>query len=283
MVRTRSQRRANLSKWNPDTITTDDIYKVCEILASLGLSLELAAMILNFAEYWQVQRFSRSVPLALEAGFVVDYVEASALYLQTGPVGYGDGFDLQPVATPRKVVFRIVSHDGGDRTSYRELLDTYQNGASWIDATIFREDESWTGSRQEPIHVLERGLIEDGMLDALEGWERGGAAMKRGETAIYYLGHNPNILPSQLSQGGPKMKGGFELVKNLKWLVQRNRRGEKKFLEHTIEWKSECKDMSDGAGSGRGFVDSLQRGDRIGVWPRAWVSLKADIVICLLF
>jgi hypothetical protein len=299
MPRTRSNRRVNLpvnstdrsklpnasplisKKWNPDTITIDDIREVCEILLSRGLSLELAAMILNFAEYWQVQRFTRNVPLTLEAGFVLDYVEASALYLQTGPLGYGEGFDLLPAAIPRKVVFRIVSRDSGDRSCHSEVLGTYRNGASWIDASIFREDESWTGNdkdRQEPIHVLERGLIEDGMLDALEGWQRGGAAMKRGETAMYYLGHNPNKLPSQLSQGGPKIKGGFELVKNKQWLVQRNLCGGEEFLEHRIEWKSECtKDMSDkwildGAGSGRGFIDSLQRGDRIGVWPRAWVS-----------
>jgi hypothetical protein len=266
-------------QWCPDKLTMEEVYKACNILASLGLSLEIASMILNFAEYWPVQRFARNVPLSLEAGITLDYYESSALYLQTGPLGYGEGFDLLPLATPRKVAFRIVSKDSG---SELDLAGTYKNESSWFDASIFREDESWTGNdkdRQEPIQALERGLMEDGVLETLEQWGRGGAAMERGEVAMYYLGHNPHVPPRQLAPDGLNLTGGFKFVNNTHWLVQRNLCAGREFLEHVVEWKSEStKDMGDdeypsnGAGSGRNFVNTLQRGDRIAVWARAFVS-----------
>ena len=266
-------------KWDPDKATAEDIHNVRDILRTLGFPLEIVFMILNFAEYWYKQQFTRNVPLELEAGVSLSYYESSALYLQTGPLGYGDFFDLLPVARPSKVVFRIVSRDSGQGSDF---AGTYQHQTSWFDASIFREDESWTGNdkdRQEPIQVLERGLKEDGVLELLENWGRGGAAMERGELAMWYVGHNPNVPPKQLAPDGINLIGGFKFVKNTHWLIQRNLRAGEEFLEHKIEWKSEsAKDTGvgkysiNGAGSGKNFVNTLRRGDRIGVWARTFVS-----------
>jgi len=142
-----------------------------------------------------------------------------------------------------------------------------------------------TTKRQEPIQVLERGLIEDGVLETLERWGRGGAAMERGEVAMYYVGNNPNVPPRQLAPDGSNLTGGFKFVNNTHWLVQRNLGAGKEFLEHTVTWKSgSTKAVGDdesppnGAGSGRNFINTLQRGDRIAVWARAYTPNAKNLV-----
>jgi hypothetical protein len=62
---------------------------------------------------------------------------------------------------------------------------------------------------------------------------------------------------------------------------------ERDFLEHTVEWRDEDPEEDededededenwpeDGSGKGRGFVASLQRGDRILIWARAMVCRR---------
>lgn len=67
------------------------------------------------------------------------------------------------------------------------------------------------------------------------------------------------------------------------WHLQRNRRANKEPKEHEVEWNWDCEewdceslgrdfDAKTGAGSGVGFVRSLEKGDRVAIIARAKVS-----------
>jgi hypothetical protein len=332
--------RPRLSSFDPDAITIAEIHETQNALVELGLSAEIAALILNFAEYWCVQHFSLSTPLAIGYGFAqirppgtshrTSLKEASSLYLQTGPIGCGEDYDALPLIKLMKVVFRIVSRDEGE-TMDMGRIGTFLNGSSWLDASIIREDESWTGGeRQEPAMAL----MTLAPVDVLQNIE----AYARGEGVPWYLGNNPFELPPWFCRDGDrtKLKGGFKLVphgERLTWLLQRNRVSCYDFSDNRIEWKENVSENYrevgeqwwtedieklrgkpndsyevnrdwmpdefatvtgntswkngistnneaakeedwpvDGSGSGRNFVKSLQRGDRIGIWARTLVS-----------
>ena len=62
------------------------------------------------------------------------------------------------------------------------------------------------------------------------------------------------------------------------WLIQRNLVASRDMLEHEVVWNRDDEVLTDeewpenGTGSGRGFVASVDTGDRIGVWARCMVS-----------
>jgi hypothetical protein len=136
--------------FDPNAITASQTNAAHLALISLGLPPEIATNILDLAEYWCKQTFSRKVPIHLYTGITLDWLESSCLYLQTEPLGLGDNLPHLPLVKPQKVVFRIVSCDNDaifssdrERPSWR-----YYNNLSWFNGSIFREDESWAGKRR---------------------------------------------------------------------------------------------------------------------------------------
>jgi hypothetical protein len=77
--------------FNPNAITIPEIYDAHFALTlGLGLPSDIAAEILDFAEYWCKQRYTRRVRAKVEAPQgSTKYPEASCLYLQTGRLAYG--------------------------------------------------------------------------------------------------------------------------------------------------------------------------------------------------
>jgi hypothetical protein len=265
--------------FDPNEITIEEIYAAQATLVSFGLPPEIATIILDFAEYWHQQRCTKEVPLKLLSRSL-DFTEVSSLYLQTPSIGRGEGLDELSVVRPRKVVFRLTSQN----INLHFGRGLYENNRSWFDASIFREDESWTGGdRQEPIYALHLKAIS---AAPFAGIDRDQEKLEPGdEFAIYYWGNDPFTLPPWFCQDGSKFPGGFKVIHNGEkptWLLQRNRYmsdTSEGYLEHTVVWKRE--DVGElreeewplnGSGSGINFVASLQRGDRIGVWARANVS-----------
>jgi hypothetical protein len=324
--------------FDPNLITIEEIFATRDALLELGLSTELAALILNYAEYWCQQHFSCTVPLRISVAlsrnrperFYTKRInsvlkEASCLYLQTSPIGYGGEFDNLPMATPKQVSFRVISRDEKDHMEMGRI-GTFLNHVSWLDASIIREDESWAGAREEPISVIASSAPGDVVQytdpSAQDQW------------LAWYVGDDPFNLPSWLSRDNDrtKIEGGFKFVphsERLMWLLQRNRVFGVDLVEKQIVWKDyvsedykvigekwwtddcdrkiwdgtnidqdfgppietthgtywqngvnendeEAKEEEwpvDGTGSGRNFINSLLRGDRIGVWARAMVGL----------
>ncbi|KAI0371680.1 hypothetical protein BV20DRAFT_964902 [Pilatotrama ljubarskyi] len=70
---------------------------------------------------------------------------------------------------------------------------------------------------------------------------------------------------------------------NSAWLVQRNLSAKREFTRYRIEWRAgETLDPAEveatGRGTGEGFLQSLQPGDRVGLWMRALFPGWANVV-----
>jgi len=268
--------RPVLEMFDPNAITIEEVYAAHVALVSYGFPSEIAAVILDFAEYWHQQRCSKKVPLKLYPSSD-QFWEVSSLYLQTPPIGRGEGLDKLPIIRPRKVVFRLASRD---RNAHFEG-SSYENKQSWFDASIFREDESWAGDRQEPIHAFHAEAISVAPFTELDQRQK---ELEPGDKlALSYRSHDPHRIPPWFCRQGSRLKGGFKIVQDGEkpmWLLQRNRHyyySAEGYLQHTIVWKREH--IGDprreewpvnGSGSGINFVRSLERGDRIGIWAKVW-------------
>jgi hypothetical protein len=65
-------------------------------------------------------------------------------------MGCGKDFDALPLVKPMKIIFWVLSRDEGENMEVGRI-GTFLDGASWLDASIFYEDESCTGGeRQKP-------------------------------------------------------------------------------------------------------------------------------------
>jgi hypothetical protein len=237
----------------------------------------------------------------------------------------GGKFKDVSIAKPRKVVFKIKSTDNAGDLG---VPGTYDN-RSWFDASIFREDEAWTGkSRSNPMQAIKH---------CCQTWDIGGGFCQGKpeddvDCALIHRGKDPAVLPKWLCPDQDEIiRYGYKLIKNgskLMWLLQQNHNGSSTIAEHTVEWTHEyqegdeeerpwtyryipvqydCDDDLDSitclvgdvnsrvldsevssvfpeqrvldelakypsTGNGKGFVASLRREDRIGIWARVMVS-----------
>jgi hypothetical protein len=95
--------------FDPNAITVSQINAAHLVLISLGIPPEIAVEILDLAEYWCKQSYSRKVPLYMETGISLDWLEYSCLYLQTEPLGFGDGFSDLSRVKPQKVTVNTLA------------------------------------------------------------------------------------------------------------------------------------------------------------------------------
>jgi hypothetical protein len=315
--------------FNPHAITAPQVDIVYSILVRLGLTSHIATEVLNLAEYWCRQSYNIRASLKMKSSrelyeSVYPYycrnilkerlktvrnaqvppLEYTCLYLQTDPLGVGQGFDEFASLKPQKVAFTIISSDNNPLRgpSQRE----YYNQYSWFEVSIFREDESFVPSfwkpRKDPMQVIPKpssSLKKTGRFRKYFRW---------GSSDLLFMRRNcQGILPKWLTRDGPdQIVGGFNLVKNGEdyiWLLKQNRSCQP-LLEHRIEWTrdgnvknlatdaeakklmSNCltgdekEGLTTGAGSGRNFIASLQRGDRIGIWAKVMnVSISKSLLV----
>jgi hypothetical protein len=120
------------------------------------------------------------------------------------------------------------------------------------------------------------------------------------QTRELSYGHELYVAETPESAGPNLLRDEWEYVNGgddggVTWLVQRNKVACERITEHEVVWtmesgeeltEDEMSELSEeeqkerrdwpanGAGSGAAFVNSIQVGDRIGVWPRAKVSLS---------
>jgi hypothetical protein len=224
--------------FDPNAITIPEIYEAhFALTVGLGLPSEITVDILDFAEYWYKQVFTRRIPARLEVPEgSATYEEVSCLYLETDRLGYGPQIQNVSIAKPRKVLFKIKSHDGGECG----VPGTYNN-SSWFDASIFRHDEAWTGkSRSSPMQVIKHYCPT---WDIGQGFCRGKRGQPEGDYALIHRGKNPAVLPKWLCPDQDEtIRCGYKLVKNgnkLMWLLQQNHNGSSNIAEHTVEWTDE--------------------------------------------
>jgi hypothetical protein len=332
-----------MSRTPPSTpfgdILLSDVYAARALLTLKGVPVELADIILDYAEYWAVQRFTRPETLRLSAmDRHLPSNESSALFVETGPLGadmmdanfnthrqaQGDkGKEKAPflqhrLPKCRKVVFTLRSRDQGWCSS-ASSVNTYHGSFSWFDATLLRPDSNYDGQRHSPFETLALdGQDPLGLTQAqtFSPEQRAALAINAGERPMFFLVENPESVVATLARGGWMYVPNEENDDGeVTWLVQRNKTAAKHVIEHRVVWTAESTTVAehashvvatapdrsvtdleepaaasisttpasleedsawpaDGAGNGKGFVDKIEIGDRIGLWARAKVSPK---------
>jgi hypothetical protein len=255
-----------MEQFDPTRITLSQATAAHEELVSTGLPPELALIVLDYAEYWVHEHFTRTARLWASAPNGATDPQCASLYTHTTPLT--STLDPIPLLKPRKVTFKLKSKDQGwsDNT---EDHGTYKGSFSWFEAAIFLEDESFEGTtRREPLE----GLLLSGVGSQVPQYQMASNA------PLFFVGNSPEDMMRTVKRNGYECRRNGE---RLTWLLQRNRVASQEYLEHTVEWTlddgaretREEEWSEDGAGTGRGFVNALQSGDRIGVWARAMVSI----------
>lgn len=274
-----------------------DIEIVSSLFLSLGLPREIINQILDLAEFWYVQSFGRKDFLNMYPGRCeLDCYQAeSYLYLQTGPLGTGIGVLETPIYKPRKAIFQVVSY-GNDTKRCGPILHqgAYPNTGSWFEVSIFREDESWPQPVLLEPKDWERQPIFDERVPTFASHMGVDYEVQGGQAALYYASPNPSVLFTWFPRNheSPRLQRRFKVVENNGkpvWMLQTNR----SCCNHGFECReviwTDNKDVYEcpgnwgylGAGYGNKFVKSLMKGDRIGVWARAMVSvLLLGLVKC---
>ena len=288
-------------------LTLTDVQLVRTFLGLKGLPPEISDIILDYAEYWVIQHFSNAYEepqgkrLLLRVNDMIGRKppaqQISALFLETDELGCSGALDpalLTPQhRTPkcRRVVFKIRSRDQGWADAHDETDNPYFGSFSWFDATIFRPTPgrphvTVNGVKYGPWETLRRTPQSDLRPDDLE------QTRAVPDIRQFYVVESPEVAgPYLLRDRWRYVEGGDD--NGVTWLIQRNRVAKEQLGSYEVVWTAESglEDVSDdmaesseeqkerkgwamnGAGSGAGFVDSLQMGDRIGVWPRAKVRL----------
>lgn len=101
-------------------IRVEDILEVRSDLHRTGIPLEVVDKVMDYAEYWYKQNFSRRTNLKISCGRTV---EVSTLYILTPPIGCHADLARFGASRPRRIEFRISSHD--DDMQYNDNVKTF--------------------------------------------------------------------------------------------------------------------------------------------------------------
>jgi len=231
---------------SPEAPTPKDVFTVRRYLL-VKVPAELANIILNEARYWpKVSCGFTSMGSYRVVSATGVKPDASACCLLSPVLGewmIGNGA-LQSFKV-KAVRFTILSHDQG-WASEDDFLGKYEGSWTWFETTIVRNFRGDFPGQQ-------RVDLDDRIQQALE--TRADNADSRVTTV-----RNPH------SDSGADT-----------WHVQSNIRAQKRPVQHIISWTEDVEADVDGDAlyaetgtkSGRGFVKSLEMGDRVAVIARA--------------
>ncbi|KAI1791634.1 hypothetical protein LXA43DRAFT_387959 [Ganoderma leucocontextum] len=226
---------------------TEPARRVRGMLSELGLPAELVLDIMDLADYHPTVSIEREKLVKLRADEHTPGDSCSSrLYLIGPPIPGGKEDENWRM---RKVTWYL---EGRDQGWGGEQPGTFNGAWSWYEACIFRPDPSPDS--------LETAKMQNEHLDAFMD--------------TYYLYRNtPDMVPV-LEQH----RVGWSLVPTdegkVVWHVQSNKVAEKEYGTHTVKWRDGLSvDAADakvhGCGDGRGFVEALRPGDRVGLLMHA--------------
>ncbi|OSD08373.1 hypothetical protein PYCCODRAFT_1462613 [Trametes coccinea BRFM310] len=233
--------------------TPANLRAVRALLARLGLPAELVLKIIDEAEYYPAMRASLRGSRTLRA---IDDCQrpggscAARLCLVAPPL---PGPAQDETWRVRRVAWDL---DGRDQGWGGEAPGTFRGAYSWYEACIIR-----------PLPTADNAptSAEDGPAADIDGLAQWFAAARK------------YCAPKDAR---PDLEAiGYTLVPNGRtdafvWLVQRNRVAVKQFAHYRVEWAAgQHVDSADaeenGRGTGEGFLETLQPGDRLAMWMRA--------------
>ncbi|KAF1839554.1 hypothetical protein BDW02DRAFT_584816 [Decorospora gaudefroyi] len=240
------------------TLTYGDVSHARALLKALNLPTELVLSILDYAEYWPTYTFARHKPSVASARG--NSASAATLCLDA-PI-YNNPITAVAVAAGerakcKRIEFHVVSRDQG--WTSENTQGTYST-SSWLEVSILRPCNNNTQNRGTPPDLMNLWMSCPRDYRPGRGWE----LVKR---------------PQRVEQGPQGGEG------DCAWFLQGNRvvTGNQ---DYRIVWSEFGRDEGDeGAGSGEGFVQALQDGDRVLVWARAkwhgWQCIveKVDVIV----
>ncbi|TID24228.1 hypothetical protein E2P81_ATG02531 [Venturia nashicola] len=132
--------------------TRHEVYETCFLLRQKRLPAELAALILNHAQYWVDTTYQRGDGITITQDF--GGRGGDERYLHTAPIGADGLTGLRPV---KRVVFTIESRDQG-WSSYPDEHGTYTGSWTWFEAqkgdpSILEEEEVASDGQQQDQHA----------------------------------------------------------------------------------------------------------------------------------
>jgi hypothetical protein len=258
--------------------TLHDLETARAILVSLRLPNELALCILDEARYWvEIETRSSDHIVLVDGSWSLDY-SAAYPYLLV-PAHQGPHL---PHLKIREIAFTIVSHDQGWTTEPTQ--GSYQT-SSWFEASIIRPKIQSPPRRfrlQPGLRRLRemniRGETVDGVYAASEIMFTPDLAELVQRPASVIEAQRLHC-PEMIETKSPARKEGEHA-----WWVQGNEVARQKSVfegemvkRYQIIWgsKGNYGELSaKGAGSGVGFIDTLQRDDFICIWARVKVRLE---------
>ena len=241
----------------PFTPTTyADVCRARAALKTLKLPTELVLSILDHAQYWPVVEISQSGrKIVARAG--MNNPSAATLCLGANPYSTPVVEEAKlggETAKIKRIDFDIMSKDQG--WTSENTQGTFST-SSWLEVSILRDASNINSLLPAP--RLVNTWISSPMDYHTNMVGRGWSLVKRPESAL------------QGPQGG---EGHFA------WYLQGNRVMAVD-QDYHVSWDQsglcEVDEDNEGAGSGDGFLDALEPGDRVLVWARAKVRLKYEI------
>lgn len=240
--------------FEPWTLDYEDVLEVRALFKELGLPMELALEILNYAEYWPTREFSSNKGSTVKVAATMFRSSAAGLCLEADvfndPIVDSLREDGEKVKI-KAIEFHIRSRDQG--WTSEPTRGTFST-SSWLEASILRGVRDHTTILPAPCWLdnifTSPQSFQDHILPTY-GWQ----LVKRPECA------------EQGPQGGEG---------DLAWYLQGNRVATQGRMEdYDVLWTHDDHEGNEGSGGGEGFLHELKEGDRLLVWARAKVCYSA--------
>lgn len=233
----------------PWVLDYEDVREARALLKGLGLPMELALEILDYAEYWPTRQFSTENGKSVKVAATMLRSSAAGLCLDADifhdPVV--DGLRVNGETVKIKAIeFQMRSRDQG--WTSEPTRGTFST-SSWLETSILRgvEDHNTT---------FPPSCWLDSVFASPQSFQnhvtpRGWQLVKRPEYA------------EQGPQGGEG---------DLAWYLQGNRVATQgRSEEYDVLWTHDGSEGNEGSGRGDDFLQELKAGDRLLVWARAKV------------
>lgn len=239
----------NTRQLEPWVLDYQDVLEARALLKELGLPMELALQILDYAEYWPTRRFSTEEGHTVRVGATMFRSSAAGLCLDA------DVFNDPVVDSLRKggekvkikaIEFHIRSRDQG--WTSEPTRGTFST-SSWLEVSILRGVDDFNTELPPSCWLDSVFASPQSFQDHVtpRGWQ----LVERPEYA------------EQGPQGGEG---------NLAWYLQGNRVATQGHTEeYDVLWTHDDHEGNEGSGRGDDFLGELKEGDRLLIWARAKV------------
>lgn len=175
------------------------------------------------------------------------------------------------------------AHDQGWASNMGERSGPYDGAHSWFEVCLWRRSPVEGANGFVPV----RRSVMDDIMESRHQLQKNWICREPLDVRSKLKGRGWDFVPvpaartagEEVLDGQEEGEQEEEAPIEYSWLVQRNVVARNGHTKHVVEWRRDDETdgvdswwTDDGAGTGRGFIESIKRGDRICVWARCLVS-----------